>query len=56
MLHSKSVQTEIGGYISTLLRMHFGKGPTSVFVTIKFPFIPVHIRGFLEPTEKSLLN
>ncbi|WP_256204182.1 DUF2294 domain-containing protein [Planococcus faecalis] len=52
----KTIHTEVGSYISTLLRNHFGKGPTSVFVTVKPPFITIHLRGFLSPPEKILLN
>ncbi|TDL31248.1 DUF2294 domain-containing protein [Jeotgalibacillus sp. S-D1] len=52
----KSVQSKIGSYISSLLRDHFGKGPTSVYVTIKKPYVIVHVRGFLAPTEKILVK
>lgn len=52
----KPLQGEISGYISTLLRTHFGKGPTSTFVTIAGPFITIHLRGFLAPTEKVLMD
>jgi len=47
---------EIGGFISALLRKHFGKGPTSVYVTIHSTFFAIHIRGFLAPMEKTLLQ
>lgn len=56
MQNSKTMQSEIGGYISTVIREHFGKGPTSVFVIVKPPFVIVHLRGFLSPTEKILLQ
>lgn len=56
MPKERSAQTEIGAYTSTLLRNHFGKGPTSVFVTIKKPFITIYFRGFLAPMEKILLK
>lgn len=52
----KSAQSKIGSYISSLLRDHFGKGPTSVYVTIKHPYVVVHVRGFLAPTEKILVK
>ena len=45
MQNSKTIQSEIGGYVSTLIREHFGKGPTSVFVIVKPPFVVVHVRG-----------
>lgn len=56
MAVEKTVQSEIGGYISTLLRDHFGKGPTSVYVTIRNPFIAIHFRGFSPPMETILLK
>lgn len=56
MSNEKTMHTEVGSYISTLLRDHFGKGPTSVFVTVKPPFVSIHLRGFLAPTEKILLK
>lgn len=56
MPEKKTVQAEISGYISTLLRTHFGKGPTSVFVTIKKPYFFIHFRGFISPMEKMLLK
>ncbi|MDN3427613.1 Na-translocating system protein MpsC family protein [Microbacterium sp. APC 3898] len=56
MPNEKTIHTEVGSYISTLLRDHFGKGPTSVFVTVKPPFITIHLRGFLAPTEKILMK
>lgn len=52
MSKEKTVQAEIRGYISTVMRKYFGKGPTSVFVTINRPFITIHFRGFLAPMEK----
>ncbi|MDN7242032.1 Na-translocating system protein MpsC family protein [Planococcus sp. N028] len=56
MPKEKTIHTEIGSYISALLRDHFGKGPTSVYVAFARPFITVHLRGFLTPTEKVLLK
>jgi uncharacterized protein YbcI len=56
MPKEKTMQSEIGGYISTLLRSHFGKGPTSTYVTIASPFITIHLRGFLAPTERILVE
>jgi uncharacterized protein YbcI len=56
MAKEKTLQSEIGGYLSTLLRTHFGKGPTSIYVTIAGLFITVHFRGFLSPMEKILVK
>lgn len=56
MAKEKTIQAQVGGYISTLMRNHFGKGPTSIHVTIEPPFITVHLRGFLAPTEQILMK
>ncbi|WP_186725583.1 Na-translocating system protein MpsC family protein [Planomicrobium sp. CPCC 101110] len=56
MSHNKTVQIEIGGYISNLFRTHFGKGPTAVYVTIEKSFITIHFLGFLAGMEKNLLG
>lgn len=56
MPKERTLETEIGGYMSTLLRNHFGKGPTSVYVTIARPFITIHFKGFVNPIEKNLLK
>jgi uncharacterized protein YbcI len=47
---------EVSSYISRILRDYFGKGPESVHVTLGKTFIIVHIRNFLSPTEKVLMN
>lgn len=52
----KTLTSEISGYISNLLRTHFGKDPNSVYVTIKRPYIAIHFRGFLSPMESILLK
>ncbi|WP_033541277.1 DUF2294 domain-containing protein [Planococcus sp. CAU13] len=56
MKNEKSIESEISGYISTLLRQNFGKGPTSVYVTLAGTFLTIHFRGFIAPMEKILLN
>lgn len=56
MAREKMIEKEVGSYISTLLREYFGKGPSSVYVTIADPYIVIHLRGFLAPTEKILLK
>lgn len=56
MPKERTTQTELGGYISTILRKHFGKGPTSVYVTIQRPYVAIHFRGFISPIEKILLK
>lgn len=56
MKKEKTTEAEVGGYISGLFRAHFGKGPASVFVAIREPFIIIHLREFLAPTEKVLMS
>ncbi|TWT06370.1 DUF2294 family protein [Planococcus sp. CPCC 101016] len=56
MKREKTIEAEISGYISGLLRAHFGKGPTSVYVAVREPFIVIHLREFLSPTEKVLMK
>ncbi|AQQ52178.1 Na-translocating system protein MpsC family protein [Planococcus lenghuensis] len=56
MSKEKTLESQVSGYISTVLREHFGKGPSSVFINIKRPFITIHIRGFLSPTESVLIK
>ncbi|KOF10660.1 hypothetical protein AC739_08345 [Planococcus glaciei] len=56
MAKEKTLESEIGSYFSNLLRTNFGKGPTSVYVTIAEPFITVHFRGFISPMERVLIN
>lgn len=56
MVKERTTEAEIGGYITSLLRENFGKGPTSVYVTLKPPFFTVHLRGFIAPMEQVLLK
>ncbi|KYG58701.1 DUF2294 domain-containing protein [Planococcus maritimus] len=56
MQEARPIQSEVSGYISNLLRQHFGKGPASVYVTIKRPYITIHFRGFVSPMEQILLD
>ncbi|MDQ0429304.1 uncharacterized protein YbcI [Planomicrobium stackebrandtii] len=55
MTMEKNIEAEAGGYISGLLRTHFGKGPASVIVDVHKPFVLIHLREFLAPTEKVLM-
>ncbi|KGX90731.1 hypothetical protein N781_06655 [Pontibacillus halophilus JSM 076056 = DSM 19796] len=55
-MDKKSLQSEISSYMGKLLRDNFGKGPTSIYVSIKEPFLTVYIRDFLGPMERVLIN
>ncbi|PPA70752.1 Na-translocating system protein MpsC family protein [Jeotgalibacillus proteolyticus] len=48
--------SEMVKYTGKLLRDHFGKGPTSIYITYKKPFITIHLRDFLAPMERVLLD
>ena len=52
MPKEKTIQSEVSGYISTLFRNHFGKGPTGVYITIQRPFVAIQFRGFLALMER----
>ncbi|WP_416148381.1 Na-translocating system protein MpsC family protein [Salipaludibacillus sp. HK11] len=47
---------QISSYMGRLLREKFGKGPTSIFVTINKPYITIYLRDFLAPIERVLLE
>ncbi|ASF39782.1 hypothetical protein CEH05_11785 [Halobacillus halophilus] len=55
-MEKKSLNSEIAGYIGKLLRDNFGKGPTSVYVSIKKPFISIYLKDFLAPIERLLVG
>lgn len=50
------LEKEISGYIGSLLRENFGRGPGNVFCTFTSPFVTVYITNFLSPMEKSLIG
>ena len=50
------LEKEIGGYIGSLLRENFGRGPGNVFCNFSSPFVTVYITNFLSPMEKSLIG
>ncbi len=56
MAKEKTTEAEISGYISSMLRDHFGKGPASVYVTLQPPFLVIYFRGFTAPMEQILLK
>lgn len=56
MTKEKTVESTISGFTSTILRSHFGKGPTSVYVNINNSFVCIQVKGFLSSVETILLN
>ncbi|MBM7096192.1 DUF2294 family protein [Bacillus sp. H-16] len=45
---------ELASFTGKLLRDNFGKGPSSVYVSIEHPFITIYLQDFLAPMEKVL--
>ncbi|TDL31358.1 DUF2294 family protein [Jeotgalibacillus sp. S-D1] len=48
--------SEMVSYVGKLLRDHFGKGPTSIYITLKKPFITIYLREFVAPMERVLIE
>ncbi|WP_377891062.1 Na-translocating system protein MpsC family protein [Alkalihalobacillus sp. R86527] len=55
-MEPKSKEAEISSYVGKLLRDNFGKGPSSVFVSIEEPYITIYFRDFLAPMERVLVD
>lgn len=55
-MDKRSVQSEMSSYIGKLLRDNFGKGPSSVFVSIEEPFVTIYLKDFLAPMERVLVG
>jgi uncharacterized protein YbcI len=55
-LEKNKIQKELSSYLGKTLRDVFGRGPETVFVSIREPFITVYIRNFISPMEKILMN
>lgn len=56
MPQEKTVESIISGFTASILREHFGKGPSSVYVTIYKSFVCIQVRDFLAPMERILLD
>ncbi|WP_261381528.1 DUF2294 domain-containing protein [Paenibacillus cremeus] len=55
-MDEKAVQFELASHVGRLLREAFGKGPQSIHVSIRRPYVVFYMRGLLSPTEKILLE
>lgn len=55
-MQKNTAEAEIANYTGKLLRENFGKGPGSVYVSIKEPLITIYLKEFLAPMEKVLLK
>lgn len=56
VMNKQSLQAEIASYTGKLLRDNFGKGPSSVYVSIEEPYITIYLREFLAPMERVLVS
>lgn len=56
MLYTANHTNQIAAFTGKLLRDRFGKGPESVHVSVGNYAIALHIRNFIGPVEKFLLN
>ncbi|MGP4059178.1 Na-translocating system protein MpsC family protein [Halobacillus sp. H74] len=55
-MDKQSVQSEMSSYVGKLLRDHFGKGPSSVFVSLEDPYLTIYLKDFLAPMERVLVG
>ncbi|MFC7321276.1 Na-translocating system protein MpsC family protein [Halobacillus campisalis] len=55
-MEKNSVHAEIASYTGKLFRDNFGKGPSSVYVSIEHPFITIYLSDFLAPMERVLVG
>ncbi|WP_347551865.1 Na-translocating system protein MpsC family protein [Pseudalkalibacillus hwajinpoensis] len=55
-MERNSTEAEISSYVGKLLRDYFGKGPSSVYVSIQEPYITIYFRDFLAPMERVLVD
>ena len=55
-MERKTNEAEIASYVGKLLRDNFGKGPSSVYVSIQEPYMTIYFRDFLAPMERVLVD
>ncbi|CDQ18815.1 DUF2294 domain-containing protein [Halobacillus karajensis] len=55
-MEKRSIQSEMSSYVGKQLRDHFGKGPSSVFVSIEGAFLTIYVKDFLAPMERVLVG
>ncbi|KIL51849.1 Na-translocating system protein MpsC family protein [Jeotgalibacillus soli] len=56
MNKNKEIYSEMVSYVGKKLRDHFGKGPTSIYITLNKPYITIYLRDFLAPMERILVE
>ncbi|MCY0877139.1 MAG: Na-translocating system protein MpsC family protein [Firmicutes bacterium] len=49
-------ERQLSSFVGRLLRSSFGKGPESIAVSSHGPFVTIHLRRFLSPAERVLLE
>ncbi|MCA0985459.1 DUF2294 domain-containing protein [Halobacillus yeomjeoni] len=55
-MDKRSIQSEMSSYIGKLFRDNFGKGPSSVFVSLEEPYVTIYMKDFLAPIERVLVG
>ncbi|WP_082234513.1 Na-translocating system protein MpsC family protein [Halobacillus massiliensis] len=55
-MDNKSIQAEMASFIGKLFRDNFGKGPSSVYVSIRQPYFTIYLSDFLAPMERVLVG
>lgn len=55
-MSTTELTSQLSSYTGRLLRERFGKGPESIHASIGEQCIAMHIRNFIGPVEKFLLN
>lgn len=56
MPREQQIQAFISNYTGKFLEEHFGEKPEQVTVTLRHPFILIHLNGFLLPNEKLFVE
>ncbi len=56
MTERQKNQNAIAEYVETFLEEHFGEKPEQIDITLRSPFLLIHMAGFLLPAEELLLE
>lgn len=56
MTEKKNQEKSISRYIEVFLEEHFGEKPEQVEITLRPPFLLIHLSGFLLPSEEILMD
>lgn len=56
MTREQHSQDLISSYIQMFLEEHFGEKPEQVTATLRYPFLLIHLTGFILPTERMFVE